>query len=631
VKRRVVGTAGHIDHGKTSLVRALTGIDCDRLPEEKARGITIDLGFASFREDDLQIGFVDVPGHERFVRNMLAGVGGIDAVMLVIAADESIKPQTREHFEICRLLRVQRGLIVLTKIDLVDPEIVDLVRLEAEELVAGTFLEGAPVLGVSSTTGEGIEELRAALLEVVREADDRDVEGKVFRLPIDRAFTLRGFGSIVTGTTVSGRLEVDQEVEILPSGLRSRARAIQVHSEEREEAVAGERTSVNLADVSVGDLERGQQLTERGRLRVSSILTVELEVLPGAKPVADGARVRFHHYSEESIGRIQLLARKQEPLRGGERGFAQIRLERGVVAVAGDRFVIRSYSPSITIGGGVILDPHLPKLRRNTRREILEPLRAGSIPERLVHLVRLAGLEGISVVDLEQRTGYRRETLARELADLQSDSLILVAAEPRRWIHHDRLVAFRRKAMEFLGGYFERNRTAAGASKSELVQKLLPSTIPPQVIDWLLGDLQREKIIVVSGDLVDVPGRSKQLAGEEGKVAELVEREFREAGLAPPSMFDLTRTVPKKAKVVEGVTRYLVKTGTLVRLAEGLYVHRDTITDARETVAAHRGRIEDVAFFKDLFGLTRKVAIPLLEYFDQEGLTRRVGDRREIL
>jgi selenocysteine-specific elongation factor len=612
-------------------VRALTGVDCDRLPEEKERGITIDLGFASFREGELQIGFVDVPGHERFVRNMLAGVGGIDAVMLVIAADESIKPQTREHFEICRLLRIPRGLIVLTKIDLVDEEITDLVRLEAEELVAGSFLERAPVIGVSSTTGEGVALLRATLVAVVQEADERESSRKVFRLPIDRAFTLRGFGSVVTGTTVSGRLEVEQEVEILPSGRRSRARAIQVHSEERREAVAGERTSVNLADVSVEDLQRGQQLSEPGRLRVSSILTVELEILPGAKPVADGARVRFHHYSEEIIGRIQLLANKQELLRGGERGFAQIRLERGVAAVGGDRFVIRSYSPSITIGGGSILDPHLPKLRRNTRREILEPLRTSSIAERLVHLARLAGLEGISVTALEQRTGYRREALVEELADLRSDSLVVVPGEPLRWLHHDRLVAFRRKAMGFLGEYFERNRTAAGASKSELVQKLLPPTLAPAVIDWLLGDLQRENIIVITGDLVDVPGRSKQLAGEEGKIAELVEREFREAGLAPPSMFDLTRAVPKKGKVVEGVTRYLVKTGTLVRLAEGLYVHRDTIAEARERVAEHRGRVEDVAFFKDLFGLTRKVAIPLLEYFDQEGLTRRVGDRRQIL
>ena len=611
-------------------MRALTGVDCDRLPEEKERGITIDLGFASFRDGDLQVGFVDVPGHERFVKNMLAGVGGIDAVLLVVAADESIKPQTREHFDICRLLRIPRGLVAITKSDLVEPDIRELVKLEVEELVEGSFLEGAPIVGVSSVTGEGIDELRRALVSVVEQGEDPETGRRVFRLPIDRTFTLHGFGSIVTGTTVSGRVDQDDTVEVLPGGKRSRVRSIQVHSEERKRAEAGERTSINLSDLSIEEIRRGQQLVAPGRLDTSAVLTVELELLQQARPLRDDARVRFHLFSEEVIGRIRHIGSSDGLLRPGQRGFAQLRLEAPVVAVHGDRFVLRTYSPSVTLGGGRVIDPHLQKLRRNSRTEMLESLGDSSMETRLVQLARIAGLGGVTVLDLQRRTGVLRESLEQELTG-NLESLVTAGNDPLRWIHEDHLKAFRKNAMTFLRDYFEQQRTSAGVPRGELVQKLMPHDAPAPLQAFLFADLERESIAVVSGDLIDIPGRAKKLSGDEGKVAERIEREFLEAGLAPPSISQLVQIVPNKNRIIEGVTQYLVKTGVLVRLADGLFVHRDVLEDARARVAPHKGKTEDVAFFKDLFGLSRKVAIPLLEYFDQHGVTRRVGDRRQVL
>src|SRR5687768_7562840 len=344
-KRRIVGTAGHIDHGKTALVRALTGIDTDRLPEEKRRGITIDLGFASLATDELQIGFIDVPGHERFVKNMLAGIGGIDAAMLVVAADESVKPQTREHFAICRLLQIPTGLIAITKRDLVDPDMFGLVRMEIEDLVRGSFLAGKPIVPVSSTTGQGIDELKRSLAEILESTEDRDTASRVFRLPIDRVFTMKGFGCVVTGTTISGTVQGDSEVEVLPSGLRSRARHIEVHGEGREAGSAGERTSINLPDLQVDDLKRGDQLVPPGILHPTQIVTAQLELLADAAPLKDQSRIRFHHFSSELIGSIRMVGTEKKEIAPGSRAYVQIRLESPVVAISGDRFVIRRYAP----------------------------------------------------------------------------------------------------------------------------------------------------------------------------------------------------------------------------------------------------------------------------------------------
>ena len=626
-KKRVVGTAGHIDHGKTALVKALTGVDTDRLPEEKRRGITIDLGFASWFTEGYQIGFVDVPGHERFVKNMLAGAGGIDSVLLVVAADESIKPQTREHFAICKLLGVRTGVVAITKSDLAEGDIIELVRLEIEEMVAGSFLAGKPIVPVSSITGAGLDDLRKAIVDSVSEIDDRDSTTRVFRLPIDRVFSMKGFGPVITGTTFAGRLRVESEVEVLPGGFRSRARAIQVHGEPREEALAGERTSVNLPDISLEQLHRGQQLLAPNTLRTSQVITARLDLLRDAKPLKEQTRIRFHHLADELLGTVRFVDSTEAMLQPGARAFVQVRLESPVVAVAGDRFVVRRYSPAFTIGGGVILDAHLPKLSRGTRPELFQTLLEGTLPERVELMARLEGLRGLTIREVQARTGIRIETLARELKNPPH----LADAGDRRWIHDTALDEFRRRAMEFLERYFREQRMAVDVPKGEFVQKLVPHGADPAVINYLLQDLVREKVIRIEGDAVSVPGRSKQLGGAEGELARMIESRFAGAGLQPPPVSELIQTIPQKPKVIEGVVGFLVRQGNLVRLAEGVYVHRTVLDAARQRMATRRGETIDVAQFKDFFGLSRKIAIPLLEYFDREGVTRRVGDSRQVL
>jgi selenocysteine-specific elongation factor len=625
-KKRVVGTAGHIDHGKTALVRALTGVDTDRLPEEKKRGITIDLGFASWFTDDYQIGFIDVPGHERFVKNMLAGVGGIDSALLVVAADESIKPQTREHFAICRLLDIKTGVVAITKRDLVEDDIIDLVRLEIEELVSGSFLAGKPIVPVSSVTGAGLDDLRRALIASVAEVEDRDATTRVFRLPIDRVFTMKGFGSVITGTTYAGRLNIDTDVEVLPGGKRSRARNIQVHGEARDYASAGERTSVNLPDIDLDQLHRGQQLVTPNTLRTSQVITARLDLLPDAKPLKEQTRIRFHHLSAELLGSIRFVDQTAE-LKPGTSAYIQIRLESPVVAVAGDRFVIRRYSPALTVGGGVIVDAHLPKLSRNTRGELLATLSEGTLHQRVELMAKLEGLRGLNIHEVQARTGIRIETLAKELKNVPH----LADSGERRWIHSDVLIDFRRKSMEFLRAYFEENRMALNVPKSEFVQKLLPRNADGAMINFLLQDLAREKIVAIAGDALDIPGRSKTLGGAEGELARMIESRFAEAGLAPPPVSELINERTQKARVIEGVIGFLVKQGTLVRLAEGIYVHRDALAAARDRISVRSGDMIDVGHFKEYFGLSRKIAIPLLEWMDREGVTKRVGDSRKVL
>ena len=625
-KKRVVGTAGHIDHGKTALVRALTGVDTDRLPEEKRRGITIDLGFASWFTDDYQIGFIDVPGHERFVKNMLAGVGGIDSALLVVAADESIKPQTREHFAICRLLDIQTGVVAITKRDLVEDDILDLVRLEIEEMVAGSFLAGKPIVPVSSVTGAGLDDLRRAILASVAEVDDRDATTRVFRLPIDRVFTMKGFGSVITGTTYAGRLNIDTDIEVMPGGDRSRARNIQVHGEARDYASAGERTSVNLPDIDLDQLHRGQQLVTPNTLRQSQVITARLDLLADAKPLKEQTRIRFHHLSAELLGSIRFVDQTAE-LKPGSSAYIQVRLESPVVAVAGDRFVIRRYSPALTVGGGVILDAHLPKLSRNTRRELLDTLATGTLQERVELMAKLEGLRGLTIHEVQARTGIRIETLAKELKNVPH----LADSGERRWVHQDVVTDFRRRAMEFLRRYFEENRMALNVPKSEFVQKLLPRGADGAMINFLLQDLAREKIVAIAGDALDIPGRSKSLGGAEGELARMIEARFAAGGLAPPPVSEIINDRTQKARTIEGVVSFLVKQGILVRMAEGIYVHRDALAAARERISERKGDMIDVAQFKEYFGLSRKIAIPLLEWMDREGVTKRVGDSRKVL
>ncbi len=558
---------------------------------------------------------------------MLAGVGGIDSVLLVVAADESIKPQTREHFAICKLLGIRTGVVAITKSDLVDRDIIELVRLEIDEMVAGSFLAAKAIVPVSSITGAGLDDLRRAILASVAEIDDRDATTRVFRLPIDRVFTMKGFGSVITGTTFSGRLNVDSEVEVLPGELRSRARSIQVHGEPRDSASAGERTSVNLPDIELERLHRGQQVLAPNTLRQSQIITARLDLLDDSKPLKEQTRIRFHHLADELLGSIRFTDDTGPELLPGRSAFVQIRLESPVVAVSGDRFVIRRYSPAFTIGGGSVIDAHLPKLRHNTRPELLKTLAEGTLAERVELMAKLEGLHGLTIREVQARTGIRIETLAKELKNLPH----LADGGERRWIHLDTIAEFRRRAMEFLDRYFKENRMAINVPKGELVQQLIPHGADPAVINFLLQDLAREKIIAVDGDAIDIPGRSKILGGAEGELARMIEMRFADAGLQPPPVSELIKTIAQKPKVIEGVVGFLVKQGKLVRLAEGVYVHQKNLDSARERIAARRGETIDVGQFKEYFGLSRKIAIPLLEYFDRAGVTKRVGDSRQVL
>src|SRR5678816_796072 len=422
----IVGTAGHIDHGKSALVRALTGVDPDRLPEEKRRGITIDLGFADLELDDLRIGFVDVPGHERFVKNMLAGAHGIDLLALVIAADEGVMPQTREHFDICRLLGVRNGLVVITKSDLVDEDMLVLVEDEARELVAGSFLEGAPVLAVSSRTGAGLDQLKQQLAALGKRVPARS-QDFVTRLPIDRAFSMKGFGAVVTGTLISGKIKEGDELELLPGHVNVRVRGLQVHNKSVPEAHAGQRTAVNLAGIDTAQIERGMVLAPAGRLRSTQIVDAWIDVLPGAsRAVRSRSRVRFHIGATEVLGRVRVLEGSQIEPGGG--GLVQLRLEAPVVAVHGDRFILRSYSPAETIAGGVIVDPFATKHRGREMDHALELLRLLMRDERSTKFegfVSAAGTRGVRLADLAAATGWTNEVLAKVAAEVQKHGSVI--------------------------------------------------------------------------------------------------------------------------------------------------------------------------------------------------------------
>ncbi|MBP7570811.1 MAG: selenocysteine-specific translation elongation factor, partial [Acidobacteria bacterium] len=450
MRHLIFGTAGHIDHGKSALVRALTGTDPDRLKEEKARGITIDLGFAHWADGEVNFSFVDVPGHERFVRNMLAGVGGIDAVVLVVAADESVMPQTREHFEICRLLHVPAGLVALTKADLVDEEMLELVRLETRELVAGSFLEDAPVVPVSSKTGAGLDDLRRELRALAGRVEPRRPRG-VARLPIDRVFSVKGFGTVVTGTLVSGAVELESELSLLPSGRPVKVRGVQVHGAKEAVAVAGQRAAVNLSGVDLDEVHRGQTLVTPGTLLPTRAIDARLQLLPSSRALKHGARVRFHQGTDEVLGRVALAAVLPAPGRDGPAppgqgaevppgadAYVRVRLEAPAVLARGDRFIVRAYSPPITIGGGLVLDPvpdRGPIRTEASRRrfEALDPARAATPQEAadraLAALVSARGAAGLPLHAMVWRLGAAPDEVPALVARQASAGTAVRAAD----------------------------------------------------------------------------------------------------------------------------------------------------------------------------------------------------------
>jgi selenocysteine-specific elongation factor len=638
VKRFLVGTAGHIDHGKTALVKALTGIDADRLPEEKRRGITIDLGFAHAEWDGVRMSFVDVPGHERFVRNMLAGAGGIQAVLLVVAADESVMPQTREHFEIVRLLGIASGVIAITKCDRVAPELVEVTASDVRELARGSFLETAPIVPVSARTGEGLEALKAALVGLAQSVDvsassggDAGRREEVVRLPIDRAFLVAGFGPVVTGSLVSGRIRKDDRLEVLPDRRPVRVRRVEVHGREVDEARAGERVSVNLVGAELSDLRRGLVLATPSAFAISKRVVARMDLLPGSPRVKSGDRLSFHHFASESTAGVRILDGREISSGGSAR--VELRFARPIAAAPGDRFVVRRLSPVTTIGGGLVLDPRPSGFRAReevARLQILDRLEKGSLPERLLVWIDEAREHGAEEDDLARRAGvgveFVREALVAPLAERRIHA---PKHSPDRYISGAALAHLAALATAELERLTAAGSGAVGVPRQTLLKKILPRA-DARWAEAVEGALAGRGALVLVGDEARPPGRS-DLAGADRELSERIAAFFVRRGLDPPSPSEVVEAVRHRPKVVEGLIGHLVKTGTLVRLPGGWIVARDAVDAVLARLRARGKKPLDIAEFKEMFGLTRRLAIPLLEYLDGAKVTRRVGDRREIV
>ncbi|HVR99198.1 MAG TPA: selenocysteine-specific translation elongation factor [Thermoanaerobaculia bacterium] len=630
MRRAIVGTAGHIDHGKTSLVLALTGIDCDRWAEEKSRGITIDIGFAHLTEGDLQLGFIDVPGHERFLHNALAGLGGIRVMLLVVAADEGVKPQTREHLAVCTVLGIPAGLVALTKADLVAPDLLEIAQLEAEDLLAGTPFTGSSVLPVSSTTGQGIPELKAALLDLAsRHATAPDPE-RPARLPIDRAFHLKGLGVVVTGTLTSGAVHGGDTLEVLPgSGGRARVRSIQVHGQPRDEAQAGERTSLQVSGVPLEELERGLHLAPPGALEATTSLLARFTLLPDAPaPLRGFIPVRLHLYASEVVGRMRPLA--AGGLAPGDTGPVEIRLEEPVVAVRGDRYVIRRPSPAATLGGGEVLDPRWRRHRGATLAAALTALQ-GDLSAALAFWVQEAGERGVEAEELARRLGTRPDKVVAELSQLATTKGLLEVTEGhRRWIAPAAVQRVTERARRVLKEHFQKDRLAEAMPKAEAVRRILrgrAADLAPVYLGWL----EAQKVLAVRGDQVTLPGRSAELTGEESRLATAVLAAFDRGGLTPPSPGEVRQQLNAKPQILEGVIRHLTARGQLIKLPSGLILAASAVEELRRQLLSTSWSQFSVADFKDRFGLSRKWAIPLLEHLDSTGTTRRLGDNRMLV
>ena len=628
-KHVVVGTAGHIDHGKTSLVKALTGIDTDRLPEEKARGITIDLGFAFLEEPGgLTIEIVDVPGHERFVKNMLAGVGGIDLAMLVIAADEGVMPQTREHLAICSLLHIKAGLIALTKADMVEPDWLELVREDVAGAVRDTFLAGAPILPVSAKTGQGLDELRVALRTLAQSVPQRGTD-QLPRLPIDRVFTVRGFGTVVTGTLTAGALGVDDRVEVFPRKTEAKIRGLQTHGHPVTSARAGQRTAVNLQGLERAAIARGDVVGLPGTLVPSMLVDGTLELLKdAARPLRSRARVRFHVGTSEIMARAILLDRTE--LAPGETSFARFRLEGQLVARPGDRFVVRSYSPVVTIGGGTLLDVDPPRFKRRGPALVahLTLLQTGDPEAVLEEHVRHVGAAGVRLATLAGRVPFGPAQLKGLLDALQAAGRV-IAVERDWFIHPESFARLSTLVVDTLTAFHHAGPLKPGMSREELRSRA--GGADERVFAFLLSALSADGTVKTERDKARLASHEVRLSPDQQRVVDRLEDDFLRAEAAPPSAEEALGRVGLGGGGEEHeLFQVLVQAGKLVRVKESLFFHARALdTIQTKLVALLRERKEiGPADIKDLLGISRKYAIPLLEFFDQRRVTARVGERR---
>ena len=632
MKHVILGTAGHIDHGKTSLVKALTGVDTDRLKEEKERGITIELGFTFLDlPSGIRLGIIDVPGHEKFVKHMVGGVWGIDLVALVIAADEGVMPQTREHLDICKLLGVKKGLVVLTKVDLVDGDLLELVKEEVSEIVQDTFLRGAPILSVSSVTGQGIPQLASTLDHLSQEIKGRPADG-LFRLPIDRVFTMKGFGTIVTGTMISGSLSLGETVQILPSGTEGKVRNLQVYNRSVERAVAGERTAVNLQGIETSAIERGDVLIRPNTLRPTQLIEAYLEYLPDApRPLKHRTKARFHIGTALTHASVFLLDR--EELSPGEGGFVQLRLERPVVALPQDRFVIRGSAAIQTVGGGTILDSHPDKHRRFSPSVIadLSLLKDGTNEQALRQHIRHSGMGGITLEDLLNRVKVSPgETQANIRKMAEKGDLLFIDPEKLKVIEKGQYQGLRELVLAQLGEFHRRSPMKSGLSKEELRTKL-PPEVDIKLFQILISQLIQSKEVVLEKDKLRLPVHQISSADEKGLVKR-VEASVLKGGLQPPSPKELSEEWSEREEEVRAIFEHLTHEGVLVKIKGEIYVHRVSFENLKEELVAYLKSHQEITTpqFKEMTRASRKYAIPLIEYFDQSKLTLRIGEKRVL-
>lgn len=627
----VLGTAGHVDHGKTALIKALTGTDTDRLKEEKERGITIELGFASLKlPSGKTLGIVDVPGHEKFIKHMVSGAAGIDLVMMIIAADESIMPQTKEHLHICSLLGIRSGLVALTKIDMVENDWLELVKTEIQDFLKGTFLEGVPVIPVSALKQKGIDELTAALDTVVQNIPKKNDCG-IFRLPVDRVFTMKGFGTVVTGTLISDSISVGEDVLILPEEINTRIRGIQVHNQPTQEATAGQRTAINLQGIEKESLQRGDVLARPGTVVPTTRLDVFIEYLKNnAKSLKNRTLARLHTGASEIIARVILI--EKDELAPGEKGFAQLILEKKDVVVTGDRFVLRSYSPITTIGGGLIIDPLPPKHKRLNKKVIeeLATLLNGTLPKKIEVILERAGFAGTNLRHLVFRLGTNAKNIKEELQSILSQkSALITDKEETNIISASFYEKLAQSAAEIISQYQKKNPLREGISKEEL-KASLGRDISPKLFFMLLQNLTANKTIEVDKETVRLFGHKVTLADDLNSIRQEILKIYNEAGLTPSSFKDVINNFQDKKTEAQNIIKLLLKEGSLIKINEELIFTREALDNLRKNYKAllvKEGKATPVSF-KELTGLSRKYIIPLMEYFDTDKLTMRVGDHR---
>jgi len=628
----VFGTAGHIDHGKTTLVKALTGTDCDRLPEERDRGITIDLGFAQVSSDNVQLHFVDVPGHERLVHTMIAGASGIDLALLVVAADEGIMPQTREHLEVIRLMGVPGGAVALTKIDMVDDELAELAAEELKDYLASTIFADVPVVPVSAATGSGLDELRSVLVAQAKAAHPRQMDERPFRQAVDRIFSLTGAGTVVTGTSLWGRLDVGAEVMIMPDGLTTRVRRLHVHGEDRQTVEAGERVAMNLVGLSREDLERGNQVMAVGDWRPTRLVTLRLELLSSApNPLGEGDELELHAFADRMPARVERLS--CTTLAPGETAVAQLGLRHPLQLFPGDRVVLRRPAPVNTLAGGVVFDAHQRRWRRRESAglESLPSPKRGAWPDLLERWIDQAGLGGATAHDLAVRLGVLDPVVEAPIGRLlEKKTIMALPTSPATLVGTAHVDDVAKAAAQELERRFKNVDVSAGVPTRDFSAALLPKNAR-ELTGVYLEELRQRGILELTQGRVVPPGSDRHMSAVGEELARKVEALYREAGFNAPAPLDAAAELESRPAMVEGICTYLVQRGRLIRLDGKFLIHRAVLDDVARRIRQWDREGFSVGEFKKQFDLTRKLAIPVLEWLDSERVTVRSGNERKIL